>query len=149
MNDMTTDAPFTQGTYTFHFVGYVVHHHTANCRCGSVNHWTTLYRVFAATNAKDIAKRLIPCNDLPEGTPVVAFEMPPISVPLCAYCLKTRPDELVVLATDDRAWNQAIREVIAQKQQSLGEAARERAKEKRVAARDANLPQVDLAKAAF
>jgi hypothetical protein len=94
------------------FLSFVLEYNTDNClTCGSVNHWSNVYRAFGK-RGHDAAnyRRLVPTEGrISDKAPVVIFSKPPRSVPICHHCLTGDRSGSAFLVSSEEAWNEAVR----------------------------------------
>lgn len=94
------------------FLTFVLQFHKDHCtNCGAVNHWSNVFRAFGKRNVdKTNYRRLVPTETVPNQAPVMIFNMPTRSVPICHQCIKEdRKGAGMFLVSSEAAWNEAIR----------------------------------------
>lgn len=99
---------------SWHFESFVMHSHTDVCStCGSVSHYSNVFRMFTRKLAAATDRRMIPADRVPSELSVILYSMPERRVPLCHFCLsESRLTSTRILVTSEREWNEAKRREI-------------------------------------
>lgn len=102
------------------FLGFVMHFHTQQCRCGARHSWTQTLRLFGhRTYVASRGKRLVPFPDtttgMPSNEPLALYSLPDEPVLICHACLgayRAAGSDVIELraAEDQNRWLNALLE---------------------------------------
>lgn len=109
------------------FLGFIMHFHTQQCRCGARHSWSQTFRLFGHRHyVASRGHRVLPFTSttgMPANEPLAIYNLPEESIPICHHCMdayRAAGSDVIELraASDQNRWLNALLEDAARERET-------------------------------